>query len=358
MNNNEPFRALALDGGGFRGLYTATVLEELARFFGRDPASDLGRRFDLITGTSTGGILACGLAAGVPPKRIIDLYEKEGPKIFTNPLPGRLFGKLGWAVRNAFQAANPTTALRNGLIEIFGEKTLGTVYADRGIALCLPSIRMIDEKSKVFKTPHDQRFVIDKNYTLVDVCLATSAAPVFLPIHIIEDAVNHGQRLAFADGGLWANNPTLVALIEALEICHQLEEETSPKRAIEILSIGTCSVTDGNPPDAKVDRGLFDWWGGIKTTRVAMNAQAAAAGYMANLLSLRITELGRSVRVVRIDDPPISPDQARHLQLDLATPESIQMLKQLGSARAQAVMSDSSNPHHSDGQFIKRIFSN
>ncbi len=358
MNDDKPFRALALDGGGFRGLYTATILEELGRFFGGDTAGDLGRQFDLITGTSTGGILACGLALGVPPKRIIDLYEKEGPKIFTNPLPRRLFGKVGWAVRNAFQAANPATALKNALVEIFGEKTLGAVYADRRIAVCLPSIRMVDEKSKVFKTPHDQRFVIDKNYTLVDVCLATSAAPVFLPMHVIEDAVNHGQRLAFADGGLWANNPTLVALIEALEICHQLDREMSSKRSIEILSIGTCSVPDGNPPDGKVDRGLFDWWGGIKTTRVAMNAQAAAAHYIANLLSQRITELGRSVRVVRIDDPSISPDQARHLQLDLATPDSIQTLKQLGSTRAQAVMSDSSNPHYSDGQFIKRIFSN
>src|SRR5439155_22607219 len=128
-------------------------------------------------------------------------------------------------------------------------------------------------------------------------------------------------------------------LIEALEICHQLDGETSARRAIEILSIGTCSGTDGNAPGAKIDRGLFDWWCGIKTTRVAMNAQAAAARYMANLLSQRITELGRSVRVVRIEDPPISPDQARHLQLDLATPDSIQTLKQLGSTRAQAVMS-------------------
>src|SRR6266496_6552273 len=350
MDDNGPFRALALDGGGFRGLYTATLLEELGRFFAGGTAADLGRRFDLITGTSTGGILACGLAVGISPSRIIKLYEKEGPKIFANPLPVQLFGKLGWVLRNAFQAANPAAPLRNGLVEIFGDKTLGEVYADRRIALCLPSIRMVDEKSKVFKTPHDKRFVIDGNYTLVDVCLATSAAPVFLPIHTIQDAVNHDQRLAFADGGLWANNPTLVALIEALEICHDLDKETSAKRPIEILSIGTCSVPDGEGPDAKIDRGVFDWWGGIKTTRVAMNAQAAAARYMADLLAQRITELGRSVRVVRIEDPLISADQARHLQLDLATPQSIQMLKQLGSARAQTIMSDSSNPHHSDGQ--------
>jgi uncharacterized protein len=358
VTDPKPYRVLALDGGGFRGLYTATLLEELGRFFAADPAPDLGRRFDLITGTSTGGILACGLAAGVSPRRIIELYEKKGPKIFANPLPVRLFGKLGWALRNAFHAANPAAPLKDGLVEIFGDKTLANVYTQRRIALCLPSIRMVDEKSKVFKTPHDKRFVIDGNYTLVDVCLATSAAPVFLPIHVVEDAVNHDQCLSFADGGLWANNPTLVALIEALEICHELDREASAKRPIEILSIGTCSVTDGDAVDAKIDRGLFDWWGGIKTTRVAMNAQAAAARYMANLLAQRITELGRTVRLIRIEDPPISADQARHLHLDLATPESIQTLKQLGSTRAQAVMSDSSNPHHSDGQFIKRIFSN
>jgi predicted acylesterase/phospholipase RssA len=153
MDDNGPFRALALDGGGFRGLYTATLLEELGRFFAGDTAADLGRRFDLITGTSTGGILACGLAVGVSPRRIIELYEKEGPKIFANPLPVQLFGKLGWVLRNAFKAANRAAPLRNGLVEIFGDKTLGKSTPIAALRCAFPASGWWTRNRK-FSKPH------------------------------------------------------------------------------------------------------------------------------------------------------------------------------------------------------------
>ena len=80
MNQNKPYRVLSLDGGGMRGLYTASVLQSLVNRFSRSNSGnkDIGKGFDLIAGTSTGGILACGLAAGVPIKNIIELYSKKG----------------------------------------------------------------------------------------------------------------------------------------------------------------------------------------------------------------------------------------------------------------------------------------
>ena len=72
----QPFRVLSLDGGGMRGTYTATYLNRVASAFARRrlvPALDVGKAFDLIAGTSTGAIIACGLALGVPLPQMVDL---------------------------------------------------------------------------------------------------------------------------------------------------------------------------------------------------------------------------------------------------------------------------------------------
>lgn len=220
----------------------------------------------------------------------------------------------------------------------------------------LPASRVLNHETKVFKTPHFDRYGVDGDYTIMDVCLATSAAPVFLPLHQMQSGNDAGRGCHYADGGLWANNPTLVALLEALEVCHKTAPSEETKRPIEILSVGTCSVAVGELPTNNLNRGLADWQIGIKTTGLAMDAQSAGVSCMSQLLAQRITELGRPVNIVRITDPAISQEQAAHLQLDLATPETIQLLKQLGSSRAQAVLSSTSNPHNQDGQFIKRMF--
>jgi hypothetical protein len=356
----KPYRVLALDGGGIRGLYTSTVLHEVGAFFAKqrgDSDLDIGERFDLITGTSTGGILACGLAAGVTPQRISDLYKEEGPKIFRNPMPTAGFlAKASYGKRAASQAANKAEPLRKALFSVFGDETLGALYKRRGIAVCLPSIKMITQASKVFKTPHNSDLVIDLGYKLVDVCLATSAAPIFLPLAQLEFPDSPGRVELFADGGLWANNPTLIGLIEALKICFDAEGAEGARRPVEILSIGTCGLPEGEAPDAKADRGILDWAVGIKIAGLAMNAQASAAACMATILAQRVTELGRSVRIVRIDNPPVSAEQAKHLQLDLATADALSLLAQLGSQKAQQVMSDAGDRSNPNGQFIRNIF--
>ena len=89
-SSRQPFRVLSLDGGGMRGTYTATYLDRVASTFARRrgvEALDIGAAFDLIVGTSTGGIIACALAKGVPLSEVVTLYQEHGPKIFTQPLP-------------------------------------------------------------------------------------------------------------------------------------------------------------------------------------------------------------------------------------------------------------------------------
>jgi predicted acylesterase/phospholipase RssA len=113
----KPFRVLSLDGGGMRGLYTAVVLETLAMHFARkrEPRADsldIGKGFDLIVGTSTGGILACSLAFGLPLSKLADLYRVEGPKIFTDPMPDNddTLKLVRWLLRNRKKAANKDDA--------------------------------------------------------------------------------------------------------------------------------------------------------------------------------------------------------------------------------------------------------
>ncbi len=361
----KPYRVLALDGGGIRGLYTVAVLAALAAFFAarrKDADVDVGRLFDLIAGTSTGGILACGLAAGVPISKIAQLYEVEGPKIFANPLSSRLWRKLRWIRQSWFAAANKAEPLRQALTEIFGQKTLGDVFNERSIALCIPSTRMLNHHPKVFKTPHNSRFQIDLHYRVVDVCMATSAAPIFLPLAPLNDPTRPGTIDTFADGGLWCNDPIMVGLTEALEICEMAEKAddsrgpTDPRRPIDILSVGTAGLAEGDPPTAEANRGLAGWQIGVKTTALVMNAQAAASKYMAAHMARRITELGRPVRIVRIEDPYIGVAQSEHLGLDVATPEGLSLLKQLGSNKAQAVMSQCANPSGDNAEVICGIF--
>jgi hypothetical protein len=357
-NAPRPFRVLALDGGGIRGLYTATLLQKLEGYFAHEsdePMEQFGTRFDLITGTSTGGILACGLAGRIPIQEIIDLYEKYGPAIFKNPKPSGRISSFLWACRHFLAAANKTEPLRKGLKEIFGDTTVGELYNRNRIALCIPSIKMLNQCPKVFKTPHGPHLRIDGRYRVVDVCLATSAAPVFLPLARLEDPQSPGKFDHFADGGLWANNPTLVGLLEALEICELGDLER--RRNIEVLSIGTCGLPNGDRADNVSDRGLAQWMGGIKTTTLAMNASAAGMEYMADLLARRITALGRKVSVERIENPAVSTDQAKHLEMDLATEASMGLLKQLGSQRAEDLMREWGRPDSPRGQLIKQIFS-
>ncbi|MDM8555833.1 patatin-like phospholipase family protein [Desulfococcaceae bacterium HSG7] len=106
--NIKPLHVLSLDGGGMRGLYTASVLNSLMQRFTKndDTPLDIGKGFDLIAGTSTGAILACGLATGIPINKIIDIYRNNGPNIFKSPVPNSKFRFAWWILKNCFSPAN------------------------------------------------------------------------------------------------------------------------------------------------------------------------------------------------------------------------------------------------------------
>ncbi len=202
MTDIPTFHVLALSGGGYRGLYTATVLAELEKAMGRPIAS----HFDLICGTSAGGMLALGLAAEIPAQELKELFEKEGNRIFgSRSLARRIFGF--W-----LKAKHDSIGLREVLTERFQETMIG----DLKHRLLVPTVNYSTGRGQFFKTPHHKSFELDHRMKLVDVALATAAAPVYFPLA-------RNERGVFADGGLVGNAPGLFGLHELNN--HQLKLE-------------------------------------------------------------------------------------------------------------------------------------
>jgi patatin-like phospholipase/acyl hydrolase len=209
---HERFQVLALDGGGVKALFTAHVLAQLE--------ADLGisviESFDLIAGTSTGGIIALGLGAGLRPAEIVERYAELTNRLF--PRSRRARWRL---LPRVWSTAHSGDVMREALGAALGSRLLG----ESTKRLIIPSWDVQRGEVHIFKTPHHQRLRRDGGVPMVDVAMATTAAPTFFPT-----AAVGGQR--FIDGGVWANNPSVVAIGEAVSMLDV------PLEAIRVLNLG------------------------------------------------------------------------------------------------------------------------
>ena len=347
----RPYRVLSLDGGGMRGIYTGAFLARLTDQFSRirsESGLDLGRGFDLITGTSTGAIVGCALAIGRPMSEVVGLYRKHGPKIF----PHRIAGKVS-AIRRAAQGSRYVRAgdkaLREALQAVLGDTTMLDVYCGRGISLSIPAVLMSEHRAWVFKkTPRSG--VRDDNYRLVDVCMATSAAPIYRSLATIDDPnTSGGPQQVFADGGLWANNPIIVGLVDALTIAE-------PDRPIEIFSLGTCPRPEGDHLDAEsAHRSMLDWSLGADVAPLSISAQEFAFDHMAQLLTNAISNFGRPIRRVRFPNKPVPASMMPFLALDDTRQEAMDRLMAQAHTDADLTKSVCDDPNSEDGNMIRRL---
>ena len=327
--DKSAFRVLSLDGGGSRGLYTACVLDCLSKRYSNGEELDIGKGFDLIVGTSTGGIIATALASGVPISKVVELYKTIGPSIFKNPQPDRGLRWVCWLIKNISSSANKSDLLKDKLIEFFKEETVVELWEKRNIGLCLTAVDMSTYTARVFKTPHFANKNLDNGRKLVDIALATSAAPIYFPMAKLPHPDGH-KTDTFIDGGLWANNPILVGFIEALQLCGD--------RDVEIVSVGTRPAVVGNSiPEADKDVGLLYWGVGTKPLLVSMDAQAFGHLKMAEFLSAQLSDLGKSCKVQRLHQEPPSESQAQHLKLDRMGPDSIKTLVEMATRDAELI---------------------
>lgn len=252
---DRPFKILALDGGGIKGVYTAEMLRLCEEVFGKK----LSGVFDMIAGTSTGGIIALGLGLGIPSEEIAAFYRDDGRKIFPS-LPEGVFGKLGQLLTWMHGPKLSHEELEAALQHRFEDHLLGESI----VRLVIPAFMMPKTEITVFKTDHHEDFRNDYLTPMWKVARATSAAPTYLK------GLEHEESgRIFIDGGVWANNPVMVALVDALTAY-----DVSPDQ-IEIFSIGT-----GNAPfTLRKDRvlsGLIAWREAIRAAMFLTTDNATA----------------------------------------------------------------------------------
>lgn len=286
--SSRRFQILSLDGGGYKGAFSAAVLTSLEE----DLQDTILDHFDLVAGTSTGGIIALALSAGLSPRQILDFYLDHGPAIFG----GQSWRKL----RHPFRSKYSPQPLRHAVEQVFGERLLW----EASVPLCIPSYNLRSDDVYLFRTPHSSRLKRDWRERMVDVAMATAAAPTYLPGHPLD-----GLRLV--DGGVWANNPSIVAVAEAVS------EFRIDLADIRVLSLGTTSDL-GMKPES-LDRGGLLRWARAATPLILRGQNRAAENATYHLLPK-----GRFVRI-----NPSVPEKV--LRLDGVNPSEL-----IGRARSES----------------------
>lgn len=266
QSGRDSRRILTIDGGGIKGTFPASFLATVEEATGKSVAD----YFDLIVGTSTGGIIALGLGLEWAASDLLDFYKEYGPQIFGKQ---SLWHKL----LSVFNAKYDPEPLHGALEEGFGNQRIG----DSTVRLVIPSVNLDSGEVHVYKTAHHPRLKLDYKKRAVEAARATSAAPVYFPSFISRSGV------PLIDGGVWANNPMAVAIVEALTILDWDPEQ------VKMLSLGCTKV----PFDAKEAReeskGLGYW--ARNASELFMTTQSSSASGMAKLL------LGGEDQIFRIN---------------------------------------------------------
>ncbi len=289
-------RILSIDGGGIKGVVPAAFLAQLEEALGES----ITHFFDLIAGTSTGGIIALGLGLGLSSADILHFYEHLGPAIFAGNRLARGLRRIGFAKYHA-------QPLRRALEATFGEKTLG----ESCTRLVIPSLNLETGEVHLYKTAHHPRFEVDYKERAVDVALATSAAPTYFPTY------RSAKGIPFIDGGMWANNPTGLAVVEAVGVLGW------PRDAIYVLSLGCVTEPLHGGLARSLPLGMGYW--ALKVTDVFMTAQSFSSLGTAYVL------IGHE-HVLRI-----SPTIGRG-QFSLDSVKEIDSLRGLGSSEARKAL--------------------
>lgn len=322
------FRILSLDGGGIRGLMTAQVLvfleeklnQKYEKRFGKpEKPKKLGEFFDLVAGTSTGGILTCAFltpdteGSNVPlysAKDCVNIYYEHGATIFTKTFWGSvpLLTGLGGS---KYDSQN----IENVLDKYFKNYKLSNL-----VAPCLITSYDIEQRKAVFFTSHDARQKGNMaDFRVRDVARSTSAAPTFFPPSAIESDIQFPYHLI--DGALFANNPTMCALVEAIKVA-----KLNPSDMI-VLSLGTGSVQKHYKYDQAKNWGLVGWVSPI--IDIMMSAASETVDYQMKKLYQTLNKKEHYLRIMP-DLGQASPE------MDDVSPENLEHLKNAGTACAIA----------------------
>ncbi|MBF0586057.1 patatin-like phospholipase family protein [Prosthecochloris sp. N3] len=287
VSRGRNFRILALDGGGLRGTFTAAVLAKWDDMIKSGGGNNLVAHFDLVAGTSTGAILAIGLGLGLTPLEMLTFYRNEGPKIFPK----------NRQLRHWLKSKHESTTLRSVLQAVFCNRKLSY---DSCCRLVIPTVRAIHGEAEAIVTAHSPDRTAFRDISAVDAALASSAAPTYFDEAVWEAPVS---TETFLDGGIWANNPVLPALAEAVR------HLKIPLDRIDVLSVGTM----GNETDfvESLGKGKAGWAPTSADLFFAAQEHAAATlavSFLGPTRHLRVNQ--QTPSAIKLDDKEAIEDMA------------------------------------------------
>lgn len=314
-------RVLSIDGGGIRGIIPAVILDEIERRTGK-PVS---RLFDLIAGTSTGGILAAGLTK--PDKQgdpeysaaeLIRLYEQQGKRIFPDSIWRRIPGHI-----LVDDEKYPSDGIEGVLKEYFGEARLSEALTD-----VIVTAYDIEQRTPFFfksmKAREDKR----ANFKLRDVARATSAAPTYFePYKLpVADPSDLSEYYTLIDGGVYINNPALSGYAEAVR------QFTEPGNEYLVVSLGTGQQTRRYTYDRAKDWGLAGWVRPLIS--IMFDGVCDAVDYQMKQLCCDGPD--KKPRYYRFDTELVDVND----DFDDASPGNLRMIKQAGMDLARVSSGD------------------
>lgn len=265
VSTTKSFFILSIDGGGIRGVFAAHVLKRIEQEY----AINWRKHFDMFAGTSTGSIIAAGLAFGWSAYRLTKLYNDAASTVF----------KPRWHTWTKGVGASRYSSERlyETLKSEFGDATLDQIATP----LIIPAVDTVSGSVHVFKSGRHSRLVRDKNVAVADAVMASCSAPTYFDPHVV-------QEYRIADGGLWANNPSLVAVADARY------NKRRPLHAIKVLTLGTGTSRSEYPWHENRWTKLFGcnrlgwgWaakWQGTRLIDLVFNLQSEAADNTLKLL--------------------------------------------------------------------------
>lgn len=314
-------RILSIDGGGIRGIIPGQILVTLEEKLKKATANENARiadYFDLIAGTSTGGILACAylcpdqkdpLRPKFTAEEVVNLYLERGDEIFNVPLKHKIITAGG-----TIDEKYPSEELEDALNDYFGETKLSQLLKP-----CLISSYDIKRRQGHFFTQHDAIKKEGWDYFVKDVARATSAAPTYFECSKVKSLTNINYPLI--DGGVFVNNPALCAYAEV----HNEYEVTA--RDMAILSLGTGYEKQAYNYNQAKDWGMLGW---IKPLiSIMMSGVSEVVDYQLRQIYSAVKAPGQYLRINT--EFPINVNS----DMDDASQGNLNALKELGTETAQ-----------------------
>ncbi len=314
-------RILSIDGGGIRGIIPGQILvslEEKLKIKSKNPNARIADYFDFIAGTSTGGILTCAYLCPDPehahrPKftaqEVVNLYLERGGEIFSNSLKHKIMSASG-----ILDEKYPAAPLEKALSDFFGDTKLSQLLKP-----CLISSYDITRRQAHFFTQHDAVKKKGWDYFLKDVARATSAAPTYFECSKVKSFTSISYPLI--DGGVFVNNPALCAYSEV----HNKFKTTAVQMAI--LSIGTGFEKKEYNYDQAKNWGMMSW---IKPLlSIMMSGVSEVVDYQLRQIYSAVKAPNQYLRINT--EFPVNVNA----EMDDASPENLNALKELGTETAQ-----------------------